>query len=499
MATQITSLLVNRPIKVISPQGAKTITPKKQVVAQTQTTARDLAKQDEAATRNGTAIGHSTDESEGASQQRNALVMPAPTTPQKLQLGAAKPANRQGVGSQTHGAQKSIAQIPASVKLPGYKQTGQAPAGRAIPLALIAERFVAACGALGFKVTGCDPKQAITGPRVHRLYFTLKSGERIDKLQKALPDIEREVGRSGLLIQAMPNSHAIALDCPNDKPDSVALTRGLKLIEQLNLGSDALPIPVGVSPEGRDVIVDLSDGPHMLIAGTTGAGKTSFIHGLLMALIQSHPDAKTLRLFLASSKLEDFSCFASLPHLEGGKCYSDPAEIIAKFEEYARRDFHDREALLVAAGCANGEEYNRGRNRTLPPMVPLVICIDEFADLADELDDQQSRKAFYKAVRKLAQAGRSKLIFLIIGTQRPSADLIPANLRDLLNARVALRCNSADASRMILNTSGAEKLLPKGDLLFQMNTQMHRLQGYFMPLEQIGRSLKRYIKSSEGR
>ncbi|KYH30525.1 DNA translocase FtsK [Moorella mulderi DSM 14980] len=131
------------------------------------------------------------------------------------------------------------------------------------------------------------------------------------------------------------------------------------------------------------------------------------------------------------------------------------------------------------AKCDKIQEYNR--RHPDDKLYPLIVIVDEFADLADQLGrNSAARKAFYDNIRRIAQLGRSRGIHLVLCTQRPSADLVPTNIRSLMNCRVALRVNDATASRMILEEPGAEQLQLMGDLLFKDLDTLYRAQGYYV-------------------
>jgi DNA segregation ATPase FtsK/SpoIIIE-like protein len=147
------------------------------------------------------------------------------------------------------------------------------------------------------------------------------------------------------------------------------------------------------------------------------------------------------------------------------------------------QEFVEREHILAHGHARNIIEFNEKNADTLPP---LVVVIDEFADLTDQLSgDRNAKQAFYDTVRRIAQLGRKRGVHLILCTQRPSADLVPTNIRSLLNSRVSLRVNDSTASRMILDEVGAEQLQSRGDLLFKEENTLIRGQGYFMSNEQL--------------
>jgi len=154
--------------------------------------------------------------------------------------------------------------------------------------------------------------------------------------------------------------------------------------------------------------------------------------------------------------------------------------------------FEERSGILTSARCRDIIEYN---SRTQEKLPPLVVVVDEFADLTDQFGtNRQARDAFYRTIRQIAQIGRKRGVHLVLCTQRPSADLVPSAIRNLLNGRIALHVNDSTASRMILQESGAEQLQMHGDLLFKEQVDLVRAQGYYVAtdyLESVLRPLHR--------
>lgn len=349
--------------------------------------------------------------------------------------------------------------------------------------------FRRACQSYRIQVADCDPNQAVVGPSVIRLYVKLARGQRLDPLREVLPDIGREMQRTGLIVTVLPHTDLIALDVPRLDRERVPLTRALQTIPSIN-SPEEMPIPIGVTPEGEDVIRDLGAMPHMLVGGTTGAGKTRFLWGVLLGLLRTHPEPKQLRLFLSSSKPEDFSFFDGLPHLEGGRVIYDADEAIEVLTKHVTQILDERGPFLTQHHCTKIQDYNRKYPDN--PLPPLVVVVDEFADLVDQLGRQRNaREEFYKNIRRVAQLGRSRGIHLVLCTQRPSADLVPTNIRNLMNVRVALRVNDVTASRMILEAPGAEQLQFHGDLLLKEHDRLVRAQGYTIEPEELIEELQR--------
>jgi len=341
----------------------------------------------------------------------------------------------------------------------------------------IARLFKRACHSFRIDIDACDPGRAILGPTVWRFYVRLARGQRLDPLRNALEDISREMRRSGILINEIKNSDEIALDVPRMNRVKIQLLNVLDKLPELSSLED-MPIPIGITPEGSDLIINLKEVVHLLVGGTTGAGKTMFLYGIISALLKTHPRPEALRLLVSTSKPEDFVYFRGIPHLETGRVIDDAAEAVELLQTYIATTFEERKQLLENARCRDISEFNsRGREY----LAPLVVIVDEFADLADQLaGDRIARNAFYTQLRRVAQLGRNRGLHLILCTQRPSADLVPTNIRNLMNARVALHVNDSTASRMILEETGAEKLQLHGDLLFKNEGALIRAQGYFI-------------------
>ncbi|HEX7998848.1 MAG TPA: FtsK/SpoIIIE domain-containing protein [Pyrinomonadaceae bacterium] len=354
----------------------------------------------------------------------------------------------------------------------------------------LAYAFRRACQSYRIEISECDPARAVVGPTVWRFYVRLKRGQRIDPLRNALEDIGREMRRSGLLVTTIPNSDEIAVDIPRMSRESVPLSRGLSRLPAIPT-PELMPIPIGVTPEGNDIIRDLSQMPHLLVGGTTGSGKTVFLYGLLAALLKTHPDPTTLRLLLSTSGPEDFSFFEGLPHLEEGKVIADAREAIELLQTHVTQMFEERQEQLTNARCRDIGDYNNKHQSS--PLPPFVVVVDEFADLADQLvGNRAKREAFYTNIRRIAQLGRKRGVHLVLCTQRPSADLVPTNIRNIMNGRVALHVNDATASRMILDEVGAEQLLMRGDLLFKEQTSLIRAQGYYITSDELDHLLQPY-------
>lgn len=343
--------------------------------------------------------------------------------------------------------------------------------------------FRRACQSYRIALEECDHLKAVVGPTVWRFFIRLARGQRLDPLRNSLEDIGREMRKSGLLISSLPDSDFIALDIPRRNRQTVSLTEGLNKLPSIT-SPEQMPIVIGVTPEKECLIHDLGKMPHLLIGGTTGSGKTVFLYGILTSLLKTHPLPSSLRLMISTSKPEDFMFFEGLPHLETGEIIADAEVAIRLLETNVKETFEQRLEILRKSRCRDIVEYNNKHPES--PLCPLVVVVDEFADLADQLSsDKPARESFYTNVRRIAQLGRSRGIHLILCTQRPSRDLVPTNIRNLMNSRVSLRVNDATASRMILEESGGEQLQKYGDLLYKDENGVIRAQGYFISTSEL--------------
>lgn len=341
--------------------------------------------------------------------------------------------------------------------------------------------FKRSCNDYHVNLRECDAQDTVIGPSVIRLKFKLARGQGLQGLVSHLEDIGREMKRTGVIVQQVPNSDELLLDVPRIKREKVLFSDVISSVPQVT-SPEQLYFPLGRTPNGRDLIEDLSQMPHMLVGGSTGSGKSVFLFTMLASLLMTHPKKEDMQLILSSSKLEDFIHFEGLPHLYSGRIISDATEATRVIKEVIFEESERRGKLLADARVANIIEYNKKSENKL---APIVVVIDEFADLADQLETTKEKNAFYKPVQRIAQAGRSRGIHLVICTQRPEAKLVPATTKAQLNGRVALRVNDGISSRMIIESSDAQYLQKHGDMIFKNGDIVERAQGYLIEIEEL--------------
>ena len=341
--------------------------------------------------------------------------------------------------------------------------------------------FKRSCGDYHVALRECEAAFAVVGPSVIRLKFKLGRGQALQGLASHLEDIGREMKRTGVIIQQVPNSDELLLDVPRVQREKVLFKDVISSIPKVT-SPEQLLFPLGRTPNGKDLIEDLSQMPHMLVGGSTGSGKSVFLFSMLAALLMTHPKKEDMQLILSSSKLEDFIHFEGLPHLYSGRIISDATKATKVIKEVIFEESERRGRLLAEARVANIVEYNK---KVAEKLAPIVVVIDEFADLADQLETTKEKNAFYKPVQRIAQAGRSRGIHLVICTQRPEAKLVPSTTKAQLNGRVALRVNDGISSRMIIEEPDAQYLQKHGDMIYRNGDIIERAQGYLIEIEEL--------------
>lgn len=351
---------------------------------------------------------------------------------------------------------------------------------RAEEISKLANDFKRSCNGYGIQIEECEPSKAIVGSSVIRFPIKLSRGQRISALRDRLEDIGREMRRNGVLVQTDINSDTF-LDVPRTIRDMVLFSDVIDRIPDV-ISPEQLYFPLGRTPDGKDIFENLKECPHLLVGGSTGSGKSIFLYTLLCTILKTHPNANDCRILLSSSKREDFVYFEGLPQLVEGRVFADAEEMTELFKDFIYKESERRGELLINARKRDINAYNQS---TKDKLAPLVVIVDEFADLTDQLSSRREKDAFYTPIRKIAQAGRSRGIHLVLCTQRPSADLVPSNIKAQLNGRLALRVNDAIASRMIIDDTGAQSLQKHGDMLYKTDLGIERVQGYFIDIPEV--------------
>jgi DNA segregation ATPase FtsK/SpoIIIE, S-DNA-T family len=318
----------------------------------------------------------------------------------------------------------------------------------------------------------------ISGPRVVRYELQLAPGTKVSKVAALKDDLSYALATTEIRILApIPGKQAVGVEVPNLAPRMVTLG---DIFDDLPGTASPLSVWLGKDIAGNAVWTDLARMPHLLIAGTTGSGKSGCINTLLTSiLLRATPD--DVRMILIDPKRIELNFYESIPHLLT-PVVSSPKEASAVLHnvtaEMERR--YERLSLIRAR---NLPEANRAfRARGEDPLPYLLVVIDELADLM-----MISPQAVEDTIIRLAQKSRAVGIHLVLATQRPSVDVITGMIKANVPSRIAFAVSSQTDSRVILDGSGAESLLGQGDMLFKPlgTSRLQRVQGAFVTEEEI--------------
>jgi S-DNA-T family DNA segregation ATPase FtsK/SpoIIIE len=318
----------------------------------------------------------------------------------------------------------------------------------------------------------------ISGPRVVRYELQLAPGTKVSKVAGLKDDLSYALATTEIRILApIPGKQAVGVEIPNLSPKLVTLG---DIFDDLPGTASPLAVWLGKDISGNAVWTDLARMPHLLIAGTTGSGKSGCINTLLTSiLLRATPD--DVRLILVDPKRIELNYYESIPHLLT-PVVSSPKEASAVLQnvvaEMERR--YERLSIVRARNLAEANRVFRQRGEDTLPY--LLVVIDELADLM-----MISPQAVEDAVIRLAQKSRAVGIHLVLATQRPSVDVITGMIKANVPSRIAFAVSSQTDSRVILDTAGAESLLGQGDMLFKPlgTSRLQRVQGAYVSEDEI--------------
>lgn len=349
-----------------------------------------------------------------------------------------------------------------------------------------AARLRSALIGYGIAIAAVDTERTQVGPRVIRYWVKLQPpAGRLAEVQKFAIDLAREMSSKSVpIIDNIPGQPYIGIDLARENPQNVPIAPALD--ELPTDQSNKLLLAIGVDPAGNRIQWNFMKPPHMLVAGTTGSGKTMFLSTLIMSLVWRH-SPKDVELLLVDPKQTDFAVFGQLPHLRERRVLYDPLEAITALKMLTETERPQRTALLQEANCPNVLEYNRRMPEKR--LSEIVVVVDEFADIMLTLS-KSDREVFERQISRLAATGRSIGIHLVLATQRPTTDIITGTIKANIPTRISFRLPSSIDSKTILDFSGAEHLLGQGDMLTLSDGEIQRLQGYYAPYEEIERLLK---------
>jgi len=344
--------------------------------------------------------------------------------------------------------------------------------------ARLIEDTLSSFGAPG-KVVEVNSGPVITQFGVEPDYIEKRSGRsrvKVSAIAGLDKDIALALAARTIRVEApVPGKGFVGIEVPNAEASVVSL-RDVMSSEEYDamLTKTPLAIGLGQSVDGTPVTADLTQMPHLLIAGTTGSGKSVCVNAIISCLLlQNTPD--DLQLIMVDPKRVELTGYNGIPHLISNVVVD--LERIIGVLKWVQREMDERYKKLGEIAARNIEDYNRKRPKDAPKMPYLVVIIDELADLMMLAPDETE-----KLIARLAQMARATGIHLIISTQRPSVDVVTGLIKANFPARIAFAVASGVDSRVILDGPGAERLLGKGDMLYQSPDASApvRMQGVFL-------------------
>ncbi|MCQ2407626.1 MAG: DNA translocase FtsK [Oscillospiraceae bacterium] len=329
------------------------------------------------------------------------------------------------------------------------------------------------------------------GPTVTRYEIQPAAGVKIAKITTLADDIGLNLGGKSVRIEApIPGKPAVGVEVPNNTKDTVSLREMLESAD-FTESQSKLTFAVGKDIDGRVILGDIAKMPHMIIAGTTGSGKSVCTNSIIMSIL-FHASPSEVRLILIDPKVVEFQPYDGIPHLLI-PVITQPQKAAGALN-WAVLEMERRYMLCAEYGVRDLKGYNAvaDRNPELEKLPQIVIIIDEFADLM-----MTSSKEVEAAVIRIAQKARAAGIHLIIATQRPTVDVITGLIKSNVPSRIGMSVKSATDSRTILDTGGAETLLGNGDLLFYPNgwREPRRVQGCFVSDSEV-EAVTSFLKSN---
>ena len=332
----------------------------------------------------------------------------------------------------------------------------------------------------GVNVTITDISQ---GPTVTRYELQPEVGVKVSRIVSLQDDIKLNLAATDIRIEApIPGKAAIGIEVPNREITTVSF-RELVESEEFQKSQSRLSFAVGKDIGGKTVVTDIAKMPHLLIAGSTGSGKSVCINTLIMSILyKAKPE--DVKLIMVDPKVVELSVYNGIPHLLI-PVVTDPRKAAAALN-WAVAEMDRRYGLIAKAGSRDVKGYNEAARKDptgeMEILPQIVIVVDELADLM-----MVAANDVEKAICRLAQLARAAGLHLIIATQRPSVDVITGLIKANMPSRIAFAVSSGVDSRTILDMNGAEKLLGKGDMLFapQSYPKPARIQGAFISDQEV--------------
>ena len=326
-------------------------------------------------------------------------------------------------------------------------------------------------------------KKVSHGPVVTLNEFEPAAGVKVSKIINLSDDIARNTSSESARIATIPGSNTVGIELPNLSRENVFLSEILNN-QNFKKKDIKLPIALGKNISGTSIIGDLSSMPHLLIAGTTGSGKSVCINTIILSLLYRHSPDKC-KFILIDPKMLELSTYEGIPHL---LCpVITEAKKAASVLGWVVKEMESRYRLMTKEGVRNIDGYN---NKHKLPMPYIVVVVDEMSDLM-----LVAGKEIENYIQKLSQMARAAGIHIIMATQRPSVDVITGTIKANFPTRISFQVTSKIDSRTILGEQGAEQLLGKGDMLYMSSAnRIIRIHAPFVSDDEIDK-INNFIRS----
>jgi S-DNA-T family DNA segregation ATPase FtsK/SpoIIIE len=316
-------------------------------------------------------------------------------------------------------------------------------------------------------------KKVSPGPVVTLYEFEPAAGIKTSKIVNLTDDIARSTSSISTRIAPVPGKNTIGIEIPNKEIDPVNYRQIIESKEFANPNIN-IPITLGKTIAGYPIVGDLVSMPHLLIAGTTGSGKSVCINTLILSVLYRHTP-ETCKLILIDPKMLELSVYQGIPHLLS-PVITEPKKATSALK-WTVREMETRYRKMTEEGVRNISGFNEKAKKEGKKVMPyIIVVVDEMADLM-----MVSGKQVENYIQRLAQMARAAGIHIIMATQRPSVDVITGTIKANFPTRISFQVTSKIDSRTILGEQGAEQLLGKGDMLFMSSaSRMIRIHGPFV-------------------
>lgn len=325
------------------------------------------------------------------------------------------------------------------------------------------------------------------GPTVTSYEVKPQSGIKVSKIVNLSNNLAMALASPGIRIEApIPGKPYVGIEVPNQNKDIVTF-KSLISTDEFQKEDDDITVAVGKDLFGKPLYAKINEMPHLLIAGATGSGKSVLMNVIIMSIIYKY-SPNEVEFIMIDPKMVELKIYSGIPHLKGRKVVTKAQEATASLYE-AVKEMTTRFEKFSKTGCRDIKSYNKkveedNEDGTLEKMPYLVVIIDELSDLMME-----ASKDVENYITRLAQMGRASGVHLLIATQRPSVNVITGIIKANIPSRIAFQVASNIDSRTIIDMSGAEKLLGKGDMLYYPGKlpKPKRAQGAFLTDSEVER------------